>query len=42
MDNTIIQEYYNNLLELLLPELLNENLQILPLTASLNHKVEKL
>ena len=41
MDNIIIQQYYDELMELVLPELLNENLQILPLTASLEHKIEK-
>ena len=41
MSYVIIQQYYNELMELILPDLLNENLQILPLTASLEHKIEK-
>lgn len=41
MSYIIIQQYYDELMELVLPELFDENLQILPLTASLEHKIEK-
>ena len=41
MSYIIIQQYYNELMERVLPELFDENLQISPLTASLEHKIEK-